>query len=73
MGQVTVAQVVEMTIRNLEDINVPVRLKEQIATPISQAIHNLREVQAAWAREEAKAKAEAEEEEEPAEGGTQLE
>lgn len=71
MGQVTVAQVVEMTIQDLEGINVPVSLIEQIGTPIRQAVHNLREVQAAWARESAKAQEKAEEEAEAAEEGAE--
>lgn len=47
----TTGEVVEMTIRTLENISVPVGLMGQIGTPIVQAINNLKKVQEAWAKE----------------------
>lgn len=68
----TTGEVVEMTIRILSNINVPVCLDDQIAAPIKQAINNLKKVQEAWAKEaealqaaKEQAEQEPEEQEEP--------
>lgn len=68
----TTGEVVEMTIRTLENISVPVGLMGQIGTPIVQAINNLKKVQEAWAKEaqalqaaKEQAEQEPEEQEEP--------
>lgn len=41
--QVTVSEVLEMTIRNLFAVSVPVEYIEQIGMPISMAVGNLKE------------------------------
>ena len=43
MEKLTVKQVLEITIQNLESIMVPAGLTEQIAIPIAQNANNLRE------------------------------
>ena len=61
----TVAEVVEMTIRKLSSISVPVAFMEQIGVPIAQAVNNLKKIQEAWAKEaQAQAKEEQAEQEE---------
>lgn len=68
----TTGEVVEMTVRILSNINVPVYLDDQIAAPIKQAVKNLKSVQDAWAKEaqalqaaKEQAEQEPEEQEEP--------
>jgi len=50
----TIPEVIELTIRNLAEINVPVSLSEGIALPIMGAISNLQLVLKAMNDEDAK-------------------
>ena len=43
MEQLTVEEIINITIQNLSNILVPVGLTKQIALPIEQNIHNLNE------------------------------
>jgi len=51
-GSMTVRQVIEITISNLNGISVPRWLNEQIGIPIDNAVHNLRCVLDALDRDE---------------------
>lgn len=66
-GNYTVDEVVELTIRTLSNINVPVGLMGQIGKPIEQAISYLKAVQDAWEQEKQRKAHEEEPVDEPAE------
>lgn len=66
-GNLTVDEVVALTIRTLSNISVPVGLNNQIAEPIAQAISYLKAVQDAWEQEKQRKAHEEEPVDEPAE------
>ena len=69
----TVGEVVEMTIRTLSNISVPVSLMGQIGLPISQAVNNLQKIQEAWKKEAEMEEQEEAEPDKPEQGETESE
>ena len=47
--RLTVEQVVELTIRDLESVRVPMGLMDDIGVPVGRAIRNLKECLRVWA------------------------
>lgn len=48
----TIKEVLEMVVKNLSEISVPVALTQQIAMPVSQAIENVKACLEAMARQD---------------------